>query len=73
MPLGELFRNGMRSMHTEFHEFSMHRKGDINLSLFSFSKICTLEEQELRRIDYMKDVVLDEGIPTKFVSYFCEL
>jgi len=73
MPLGEHIRDDMGSVHAEFHKFSMHRKGDINLSLFSFSKICTLEEQELRIFDYMKDVVLDEGIPTKFVSYFCEL
>jgi hypothetical protein len=42
MPLGELFRNDMRRMHAKFNEFSMHRKGDINLSLFFFSKICTM-------------------------------
>jgi hypothetical protein len=50
----------MRSAHAKFHEFSMHRKGDINLSLFSFP--------ELSRFDYMKDVVLDEGIPIKLNS-----
>jgi hypothetical protein len=45
----------------------------MNLSLFSFSEFCTLDEQELRRFDYMKDVVLYEGVPTKFVSSVLEL
>jgi hypothetical protein len=48
----------------------MHRNDDMNLSLFLFSGFCTLEEQELRRFDYMKDIVLDEGIPTEFILYF---
>jgi hypothetical protein len=42
----------------------------MNLSLFSFYEFCTPEEQELRRISYMKDAVPDEGIPTKLNSYF---
>jgi hypothetical protein len=63
----------MRSIHAKFYEFSMHRKGDIDLSLFSFSKVCRLNEQELRITYYMKDVVLYEGISTKFILYFLEL
>jgi hypothetical protein len=42
MPLGEMVRDDMRSVHDKFHEFSMHKKGDINLSLISFSEICTM-------------------------------
>jgi hypothetical protein len=42
----------------------------MNLSLFSFYEFRTLEEHELGKIDYMKDVVPDEGIPTKLNSYF---
>jgi hypothetical protein len=60
MTLFEQIRDDMRSAHAKFHEFSMHTKGDINLSLFSFP--------ELSRFDYMKDVVLDEGIPIKLNS-----
>jgi hypothetical protein len=49
----------MRSVHDKFHEFSMYRSADISLLyLFEFF---TLEEQESRRISYMKDVVLYEG------------
>jgi hypothetical protein len=51
----------------------MHRKGDIDLSFISFSKICRLNEQELRIPSYMKDVVLHERNPTKFILYFSEL
>jgi hypothetical protein len=51
----------------------MYIKGDIDLSLLSFSKICRLNEQELRIISYMKDVVLYEENPTEFISYFSEL
>jgi hypothetical protein len=47
----------------------MHRAGDMNLSLFSFPEFCILKEQELRT-DYMKDVVLYEGIPTIFFNIF---
>jgi hypothetical protein len=72
VPPGELLRNDMRSIHAKFYEFSMHRKGDIDLSLLSFSEICRLNEQELRITSYMKDVVLYEGISTKFISYFLE-
>jgi hypothetical protein len=32
-----------------------------------------LKEQELGRTDYVKDVVLYEGIPTKIILYFCEI
>jgi hypothetical protein len=44
----------------------------MNLSLFSFYEFRTLEEHELGKIDYMKDVVPDEGIPTKLNSYFSD-
>jgi hypothetical protein len=43
-------------------------KEDMNLCLISFPEFCTPEEWELRRFDYMKDAVLDEGIPTKLNS-----
>jgi hypothetical protein len=59
-------------MHAKFHEFRNHRDEDMNLSLFSFSEFCTLEEQELGRIVYMKDVVLYEAVLTKFDSYFSD-
>jgi hypothetical protein len=49
IPFGYLFSNDMGSMHDKFYKFSMHRKGDIDLSLFSFSEICRLKEQEIRR------------------------
>jgi hypothetical protein len=42
MPLGERIMDDMRSVHDKFHEFSMYRKGDINLSLIFFSEICTM-------------------------------
>jgi hypothetical protein len=45
----------------------------MNLSSFSFYEFCILEEQELWRIAYMKDVVLYEVVPTKFDSYFSDL
>jgi hypothetical protein len=73
MPLGEQVRDDIWSMYAKFHEFRKHRGGDTNLSSFSFCEFCTLEEQELGRIDYMKDVVLYEGIPTKLNSYFYDL
>jgi hypothetical protein len=47
--------------------------GFMYLSLFSFLEFCTLYKQELRRFDYMKDVVLDERIPTNLTSYFSDL
>jgi hypothetical protein len=73
IPLGEILRNDMRSMHVKFYEFIMHIKRDIDLSLLSFSKLCRLNEKELRITSYMKDVVLYEGILAKFISYFSEL
>jgi hypothetical protein len=51
----------------------MHRKVYMNLLLFSFSEFCRLAEQEFRRFDNMKDVVLDEGISTNLTSYFSEM
>jgi hypothetical protein len=48
VPLGELLWNDTMSMHVKFYEFIMHRKGDIDLSLLLFSKICRLNEHELR-------------------------
>jgi hypothetical protein len=71
--LGELLRNDMRSIHAKFYEFSMHTKGDIDLSLLSFSEICRLNKQELIITFFMKDVLLYEGTSTKFISYFLEL
>jgi hypothetical protein len=59
--------------HAKFYEFRKHRGGDTNLSSFPFSEFCTLEECELGRIAYMKDVVLYEVVPTKFDSYFSDL
>jgi hypothetical protein len=37
--LGEPLMNYMRSMHAKFYEFILHGKGDIDVSLLSFSKI----------------------------------
>jgi hypothetical protein len=71
---GDLMGNDMKSLHAKFCEFTIHIKGDMNLSLFLFSEFCPLGKQELRIFDYMKDVVLDEVVPTKFNSYlfdFC--
>jgi hypothetical protein len=73
MPLGEKIRDDIWSPHAKLHEFIMHIDEDMNLSLFSFNEFDTLEEQELRRIAYMKDVVPDEGIPTKLYLYFSDL
>jgi hypothetical protein len=73
MPLRECITNGMKSMHAKFHEFSMHSYADMNLSLFIVSEFYTLEEQDFMRFGCMKDVVLDEGIPIKLNSYFCDL
>jgi hypothetical protein len=44
----------------------------MNLSSFSFSEFSTLTKQEFRIIDYIKDVVSDEAVPTKFNSYFSD-
>jgi hypothetical protein len=73
MPLGEKIMDDIWSVHAELHEFNMLRDQDMNLSLFSFYEFCILKEQELGRIAYMKYVVLYEGIPTKFISYFLQL
>jgi hypothetical protein len=70
VPLGELFTNDMESMQAMCYEFIMHRKGDIDLLLLSFSKIYILNEQELSITSYMKDVVLYEVVSTKFLSSF---
>jgi hypothetical protein len=58
VPLGELLSNDMRSMNAKFYEFIKHISGDIDLSLLSFSKICRVNQEELRITYYMKDVVL---------------
>jgi hypothetical protein len=42
--LGEHICDYMRSVHAKFDEFRKHRGGDMNLSSFSFSEFCTLEE-----------------------------
>jgi hypothetical protein len=42
MPLGEFFKDDMWNLHAKFHKFSRQRNGNINLSLFSFSEICTM-------------------------------
>jgi hypothetical protein len=72
VPLGEHIWNDLRSVQTKLHEFRKHRGGDMNLSSFLFSEFCTLEELELGRITYVKDVVLYEEILIKFISYFLE-
>jgi hypothetical protein len=72
MPFGKKIRDGIWSLHDKFYEFKKHRGGDTNLSSFSFSEFCILE-QELGKIDYMKDVVLYESVLTKFDSYFYDL
>jgi hypothetical protein len=70
MPLAEHILDVIRRVHAKYHEFRRHRGGGTDLSSFSFSEFCTLEEPELSRTYYMKDVVLYEAIPTKFVSSF---
>jgi hypothetical protein len=70
MPLGQKIRDGIWSFHAMLEEFIMYRDEDMNLSLFFLHEFCTLKEQELGRISYMKDAVPDEGIPTKLNSYF---
>jgi hypothetical protein len=42
MPLGKQMVDDMRSVHAMFHEFSLYRKGDINLSLFLFPEFCRM-------------------------------
>jgi hypothetical protein len=73
MPLGQKIRDDIWSSHAMLEEFIMYRDEDMNLSLFSLHEFCTLKEQELGRISYMKDAVPDEGIPTKLNSYFSDL
>jgi hypothetical protein len=63
----------MRSMHPKFHEFSMHIIVDMSISLLYFFEFFTLEEHKVGRISHMKDVVLYETVPIKFVSSFLEL
>jgi hypothetical protein len=36
----------VRAMHAKFHEFIMHRKGDVNLFLFFFSTIYPIVYRE---------------------------
>jgi hypothetical protein len=73
MPLDEKIRNDIWCSHAKFQEFIMYRDEDMNLSLFFFYEFYTLQEQELGKIAYMKDVVSDGGIPTKLNSYFSDL
>jgi hypothetical protein len=73
MPFGEKIRDDIWSTHAKLHEFCMHRDSDMNLSSFSFYEFCTLEELELGRIAYMKDIVPDEEIRTKLNSYFSNM
>jgi hypothetical protein len=61
MPHSEQIKDDIWSLYAKFHEFRKHRGGDMNLSSFSFSEFCTLEDQELGRNAYMKDVVLYGG------------
>jgi hypothetical protein len=65
MPLSDHIRDDTRSVRAKFHEFIMHRSAYMNISLLYFFDFFTLEEQELGRIFYMKDVVLHERTPTK--------
>jgi hypothetical protein len=58
VPLGEILCNDTRSMNAKFYEFIKLVRGDIDLSLLSFSKICRVNQEELRITYYMKDVVL---------------
>jgi hypothetical protein len=73
MPLGEHIIDVINRVHAKFHKFRIHRGGDMNLFLFLFPVFCILKEQELRGTNYMKDVVLYEGNPTKFDLYFSKL
>jgi hypothetical protein len=54
MPLSEHIKDDMRRMHAMFHEFSRHRKGDINLSLFPFYEFCRMGQQESLRFENME-------------------
>jgi hypothetical protein len=65
MPPGEQIRDDIWSADAKLHEFSIHRDEDMNLSMFSFYEFCTLKEQELGTIAYMKDVVLYEAVSNK--------
>jgi hypothetical protein len=54
----------------QFYEFIMHIKGDIDLSLLSFSKIRRLNKQKLRITSYIKYVALYERIIKKLFHIF---
>jgi hypothetical protein len=54
MPLGDNISNDMRRIHAKFHEFSRHRKGDINLSSFPFYEFCRMGQQESLRFENME-------------------
>jgi hypothetical protein len=54
MPLGEHTQNDMRNMHAKFHEFSWHKKGDINLSSFPFYEFCRMGQHESFRFKNME-------------------
>jgi hypothetical protein len=69
MPLGEHIGDDMRDEHAKFYEFSIHRKVDINLSLFLFYEICTIGEYESRRFEYMTIKVLFKGFEIYFIIF----
>jgi hypothetical protein len=62
MPLGEWMRDNIWSVHENIHEFSIHIKGDINLSMYSFSEICTREYYGSRIFKYMKMMCRCRGL-----------
>jgi hypothetical protein len=57
----------MRNLHAEFYEFIMHISAYMNISFLYFFEFFTLEELELGRISYIKDVVLYERTSIKFI------
>jgi hypothetical protein len=73
MPLGEIIRNEMRTMYVKFHEFSMHKNEDMNLSLYSFSEFCRMGQQESLIFEYLIIKILFKGFQRNlfyiFVSY----
>jgi hypothetical protein len=73
MSLGEHIRDHMRSIHAKFHEFGIHRKVGMNLSLFSFYEIYTIGEHEPRRFECMTMKAWFKGFKRNlfhiFVSY----
>ncbi len=73
MPLGEQIQDDMRNLNDKFHEFNTHIKEDIDLSLFSFSEICTLGEYESRIFEYMTIKILFKGFQRNLFHIFVSL